>query len=142
MAPSIRLWSSLIAVSSLESPVRWAASALLGGRAENKIRIVLSGLRGEYAIAELCRPKGMAENMYYSGAAATSVVGGRVRGISNGMDDRWIPVPPPASRLPRQSFMAAGLIDDRHAGESTTKVVTAICGAWSWRLWRSTGAPT
>src|SRR5512143_159059 len=33
---------------------------------EDKIRIVLSGLRGEYAIAELCRHEGIAESLYYS----------------------------------------------------------------------------
>jgi transposase len=33
---------------------------------EEKIRIVLSGLRGEYSIAELCRREGMAESLYYS----------------------------------------------------------------------------
>jgi transposase len=34
--------------------------------AEEKIRIVLDGLRGEYSIAELCRRKGIAESLYYS----------------------------------------------------------------------------
>jgi transposase len=34
--------------------------------AEEKIRIVLDGLRGETAIAELCRRQGIAESMYYS----------------------------------------------------------------------------
>jgi transposase len=34
--------------------------------AEEKIRIVLAGLRGEYAIAELCRREGIAESLYYS----------------------------------------------------------------------------
>ena len=34
--------------------------------AEDKIRIVLDGLRGEYSIAELCRPEGIAESLYYS----------------------------------------------------------------------------
>ena len=34
--------------------------------AEEKIRIVLSGLRGEYAIAELCRREGIAESLYYA----------------------------------------------------------------------------
>ena len=34
--------------------------------AEDKIRIVLSGLRGEHAIAELCRRERIAESMYYS----------------------------------------------------------------------------
>lgn len=33
--------------------------------AEEKIRIVLDGLRGEISIAELCRQEGLAESMYY-----------------------------------------------------------------------------
>ena len=33
--------------------------------AEEKIRIVLSGLRGEDSIAELCRREGIAESLYY-----------------------------------------------------------------------------
>lgn len=34
--------------------------------AEEKIRIVLEGLRGEYSIAELCRREGIAESQYYA----------------------------------------------------------------------------
>ena len=34
--------------------------------AEEKIRIVLDGLRGEQSIAELCRHEGIAEGLYYS----------------------------------------------------------------------------
>jgi len=34
--------------------------------AEDKIRIVLDGLRGEVSIAELCRREGIAESLYYS----------------------------------------------------------------------------
>jgi transposase-like protein len=34
--------------------------------AEEKIRIVLDGLRGEASIAELCRKEGIAEGLYYS----------------------------------------------------------------------------
>jgi len=34
--------------------------------AEEKIRIILEGLRGEYSIAELCRREGIAESQYYS----------------------------------------------------------------------------
>ena len=34
--------------------------------AEDKIRIVLDGLRGDASIAELCRREGIAESMYYS----------------------------------------------------------------------------
>ena len=34
--------------------------------AEEKIRIVMEGLRGEQTIAELCRREGIAESLYYS----------------------------------------------------------------------------
>ena len=34
--------------------------------AEDKIRIVLEGLRGEKSIAELCRQEGLAQSLYYS----------------------------------------------------------------------------
>ena len=33
--------------------------------AEEKIRIVLEGLRGEETVAELCRKEGIAQNLYY-----------------------------------------------------------------------------
>ena len=33
--------------------------------AEEKIRIVLTGLRGEDSIAELCRKEGIVQNLYY-----------------------------------------------------------------------------
>ena len=33
---------------------------------EEKIRIVLDGLRGELSIAELCRREGIAEGLYYA----------------------------------------------------------------------------
>ena len=55
--------------------------------AEEKIRIVVAGLRGEDSIAELCRREGIAESLYYSwskefleagklGGAAGAAVGG------------------------------------------------------------------
>ena len=34
--------------------------------AEEKIRIVLAGLRGEESIASLCRHEGISESLYYS----------------------------------------------------------------------------
>ena len=34
--------------------------------AEDKIRIVLDGLRGEDSIAELCRKEGIAQSFYYT----------------------------------------------------------------------------
>src|SRR6201988_3956363 len=33
--------------------------------AEDKIRIVLEGLRGEDSVAELCRREGIVQNLYY-----------------------------------------------------------------------------
>jgi len=33
--------------------------------AEEKIRVVLEGLRGEESIAELCRREGIVQNLYY-----------------------------------------------------------------------------
>jgi transposase len=35
--------------------------------AEERIRIVLEGLRGETSLRELCRPEGIATNQYYTG---------------------------------------------------------------------------
>src|SRR4029078_12648531 len=36
--------------------------------AEDKIRVVLEGLRGEDSIAELCRREGIVQNLYYRGS--------------------------------------------------------------------------
>lgn len=33
--------------------------------AEEKIRIVLEGLRGDHSVAELCQREGIRENLYY-----------------------------------------------------------------------------
>ena len=43
--------------------------------AEEKIWIVVSGLRGEDSIAELCHRAGIAESFYYSGSKAFLEVG-------------------------------------------------------------------
>jgi hypothetical protein len=42
--------------------------------AEEKIRIVLEGLRGEDSIAELCRKEGINQNLYYPAIFAVSHV--------------------------------------------------------------------
>ena len=39
---------------------------------EEKIRIVLEGLRGEQSISELCRREGIASNLYTAGARTSS----------------------------------------------------------------------
>jgi len=43
--------------------IRRATRKIYG--AEEKIRVVLEGLRGESSIAELCRREGLAQSMYY-----------------------------------------------------------------------------
>jgi transposase len=48
---------------------------------EEKIRIVLEGLRGEESIAELCRREGISPNVYYSWSKAFLEAGkGRLSG--------------------------------------------------------------
>jgi transposase-like protein len=54
--------------------------------AEEKIRIVLDGLRGEETIAELCRREGIAQSIYYKWSkefleAGKRRLAGAVRGI-------------------------------------------------------------
>ena len=51
---------------------------------EEKIRIVLDGLRGEFSIAELCRREGIAESLYYSWSKERQApAGGRYGACSN-----------------------------------------------------------
>ena len=71
--------------------------------AEEKIRIVLSGLRGEDSIAELCRREGIAESLYYSwskefleagkkrlsGDTARQASSGEVKGLRHEMGYAW-----------------------------------------------------
>jgi len=69
--------------------------------AEEKIRIVLEGLRGEESIAALCRREGIAESLYYSwskefleagkkrlaGDTARQATSGEVKGLKREMHD-------------------------------------------------------
>jgi len=57
--PSRKKQSSEAAVREIRRRTRRRFSA------EEKIRIVLDGLRGESSIAELCRREGVASNLYY-----------------------------------------------------------------------------
>ena len=76
--------------------------------AEEKIRIVLEGLRGEYSIAELCRREGIAESLYYSwskefleagkkrlaGDTARAATSGEVKDFRREVRDMKVLVPP------------------------------------------------
>ena len=54
---------------------------------EEKIRIVLDGLRGESRIAELCRREGIAEGLYYVGRRSSW----RLASLSAGLDCGFAP---------------------------------------------------
>ena len=68
---------------------------------EDKIRIVLDGLRGEDSIAELCRKEGIAQSLYYTWskefleAGKRRLAGDTARAATTGE------VPGPAPRDPR-----------------------------------------
>lgn len=56
--------------SSTKKPAEQVAKDILRATrrhysAEDKIRIVLEGLRGDDSIAELCRKEGIAQSLYY-----------------------------------------------------------------------------
>jgi transposase len=57
--PRRKKQSSEAAGRDIRRKTRWRFSA------EEKIRIVLDGLRGEVSVAELCRREGIAANLYY-----------------------------------------------------------------------------
>jgi transposase-like protein len=51
--------------------------------ADEKIRIVLEGLRGEQSISEICRKEGIAASVYYKWSKAFLEAG------KNGLDQRY-----------------------------------------------------
>ena len=51
--------SAEVTINAIRRKTRWKHSA------EEKIHIVLEGLRGEESIAELCRREGIAQSLYY-----------------------------------------------------------------------------
>ena len=57
--------------------------------AEEKIRIVLEGLRGEDSIAELCRREGIAQNLYYRWSK-DFLEAGKMRPAGNTARDRLL----------------------------------------------------
>jgi transposase len=56
---------------------------------EEKIRIVLSGLRGEDSIAGLCRREGIAQSLYYSWSKGRSGHGGAAANNSASRRPQW-----------------------------------------------------
>ncbi len=72
--------------------------------AEEKIRIVLAGLRGEESSAELCRREGIATSLYYSwskeflGEAASAP---SVKAQGRTANAGWRGIPPVRRRAPR-----------------------------------------
>ena len=65
--------------------------------AEDKIRIVLDGLRGEDSIAELCRREGIAQSLYYVWSKEFLEAGKDLLSLSKGAG---LPVIRPVRRPP------------------------------------------
>ena len=64
-APAARAWTGVKApAEQVVRDIRRATRKHYS--AEDKIRIVLEGLRGEESIATLCRREGIAESLYYT----------------------------------------------------------------------------
>jgi transposase len=57
--------------------------------AEDKIRIVLDGLRGEDSIAELCRKEGIAQSLYYTWSKEFMEAGKRRLAGDTARRDHW-----------------------------------------------------
>ncbi len=68
--------------------------------AEEKIRIVLSGLRGEESIAELCRREGIAQSIYYKWSKEFLEAGMRASGTNERPWRHLTPTPEPYSHGP------------------------------------------
>jgi transposase len=57
--------------------------------AEEKIRIVLEGLRGEESIGELCRREGISPNLYYNWSKEF-LEAGKTKMVVNSLDRRGL----------------------------------------------------
>ena len=57
--------------------------------AEEKVRIVLEGLRGQDSVAELCRREGLAPSLYYARARVSG--GGQEAAAGDTTRRRWPP---------------------------------------------------
>ncbi len=68
--------------------------------AEDKIRIVLDGLRGEESIAELCRKEGIAQSLYYTWSKEFMATGKRRLAGDTARAATTVEVQDPACRTP------------------------------------------
>ena len=85
--------------------------------AEDKIRIVLSGLRGEYSIAELCRREGIAQSLYYSWSKEFLEAGKKRLGLPRlELCLVSVEVRPPITRLAAQRWFS------RQIGQSAEEI--------------------
>jgi transposase-like protein len=88
---------------------------------EEKIQIVLDGLRGESSIAELCRREGIAEGLYYTWSKEFLEAGKRrLRALAIATPVRieelptYLPLPSPATRVTRRSSGPGCLLRRKH----------------------------
>src|SRR5215204_3115451 len=81
--------------------------------AEEKIRIVLSGLRGEDSIAELCRREGIVQNLYYRWSKEFLEAG--KKRLAGGI----------RARAPRAADRQAPLLRSVRSGDEDDRISTA-----------------
>ena len=74
--------------------------------AEEKIRIVLEGLRGEDSIAELCRREGIAQNLYYRWSKDFLEAGKKRLAGDTARAARAKPIPPEVAYKARRAELA------------------------------------
>ena len=110
--------------------------------AEEKIRIVLEGLRGEYSIAELCRREGIAQGLYYtwskefleagkkrlSGDTERQATSGEVSGLKREMRDLKEVV---ADLTLENRILKKSVTGDGDAAQCSS---CGPCGGSGWRI--------
>ena len=110
--------------------------------AEEKIRVVVSGLRGEDSIAALCRRAGIAEGLYYSGSKAFLEAGkkrlagdsgrqatsGEVKGLRQEMRDlkEWVAELSLENRLLKKHDRAWGRRTMRYPASEKLEIIRRV----------------
>ena len=95
--------------------------------ADEKIRIVLDGLRGESSIAELCRREGIAESLYYTWskefleAGKRRLAGDTARAATSGEVKELTGDHPPGRAIP-----SAGAPDAGKAGHPACEILPLV----------------
>src|SRR5262245_22787312 len=93
--------------------------------AEDKIRIVLEGLRGEDSIAELCRREGIVQNLYYRWSKDF---------LEAGKKRDWPAIPPgPRRRLVGRKPWTTDIPNQIASGTAFQTMFASASSSWRWK---------